>query len=217
MNTQIEVKGLSVNYDSVTALSNVSCQIDCGDFVGITGPNGGGKTTFLRTVLGLIKPRSGDVRFYRNGKPVPDLNIGYLPQKNLIDYRFPITVTEVVESGFLGKYGDTVAKDTRWEKTKEMLLRIGLSDLSDRTIGKLSGGQMQRVLLGRALVSSPEVLVLDEPSSYIDKSFEGQMHRLLCQENEKGTTILYVSHQTETLKSLCCRLFVIDGELREIQ
>ncbi len=217
MNTQIEVKGLSVNYDSVTALSNVSCQIDCGDFVGITGPNGGGKTTFLRTVLGLIKPRSGDVRFYRNGKSVPDLNIGYLPQKNLIDYRFPITVAEVVESGFLGKYGDTVAKDIRREKTKEMLLRIGLSDLSDRTIGKLSGGQMQRVLLGRALVSSPEVLVLDEPSSYIDKSFEEQMHRLLRQENEEGTTILYVSHQTETLKSLCSRLFVIDGELQEIK
>lgn len=217
MNTQIEIAGLSVNYDSVVALENISYRINPGDFVGITGPNGGGKTTFLRALLGLIKIRKGSILFYRDGMQVPDLNIGYLPQKNLIDHRFPITVSEVIESGFLGKYGSVASQKERDEKTEKVLVQMGLSDLSDRAIGKLSGGQMQRVLLGRALVSSPEILVLDEPSSYVDKSFEERMHVILKEENEKGTTILYVSHQTEALSEVVDRMVCIDGTLREIR
>lgn len=214
---QIEISGLSVGYDSVIVLDDVSYEINAGDFIGITGPNGGGKTTFLRALLRLIKIGKGSISFYRGEKLVPDLNVGYLPQKNLIDHRFPITVSEVIESGFLGKYGDIVSKKERRERVKEILLKVGLSDLSDRVIGKLSGGQIQRALLGRALVSSPEVLVLDEPSSYVDKSFEDQMHALLKDENERGATILYVSHQTETLNRIAGRMIRIDRELREIR
>ncbi len=214
---QIEISGLSAGYDSVVVLENISYKINAGDFIGITGPNGGGKTTFLRTLLGLIKIDKGSISFYRDRRSAPDLNVGYLPQKNLIDHRFPITVSEVIESGFLGKYGDAFSQKERRERVKDILLKTGLFDLSDRAIGKLSGGQMQRALLGRALVSSPEVLVLDEPSSYVDKSFEEQMHALLKNENERGTTILYVSHQTQTLNRMASRMIRIDRELQEIR
>ena len=217
MNTQIEITGLTVRYDSVTALSDISYQINKGDFVGITGPNGGGKTSFLRALLGLKKTERGTIRFYRDGQQVPDLNVGYLPQKSVIDPRFPITVAEVIESGFLGKYGDVVPKKCRGERIKEVLARVGLSELSDRTIGKLSGGQMQRALLGRALVALPEVLVLDEPSSYVDQSFEERMHEMLRDENKRGTTILYVSHQTEILNRMAGRMVHIDRVLQELR
>lgn len=217
MNTQIEIAGLTVRYDSVLALENISYTIHRGDFIGITGPNGGGKTTLLRTLLGLKKPDEGAIRFYRDGQPVVDLNVGYLPQKSVIDPRFPITVAEVVESGFLGKYGDVVPKQCRGERIKEVLARVGLSGLSDKTIGKLSGGQMQRALLGRALVALPEVLVLDEPSSYVDQSFEERMHEMLRDENKRGTTILYVSHQTEILNRMAGRMVHIDRVLQELR
>lgn len=217
MNTQIEIAGLTVRYDSVLALENISYTIHRGDFIGITGPNGGGKTTLLRTLLGLKKPDEGAIRFYRDGQPVVDLNVGYLPQKSEIDHRFPITVAEVVASGFLGKYGADVPKKRRREQVESVLSRVGLSELSDRAIGKLSGGQMQRVLLGRALVASPEVLVLDEPSSYVDQSFEERMHEMLQEENKKGTTILYVSHQTEILSRMAGRMICVDRFLQEIR
>lgn len=217
MNTQIEIAGLTVRYDSVLALENISYTIHRGDFIGITGPNGGGKTTLLRTLLGLKKPDEGAIRFYRDGQPVVDLNVGYLPQKSVIDPRFPITVAEVVESGFLGKYGDVVPKKYRGERVEEVLARVGLSGLSDKTIGKLSGGQMQRALLGRALVALPEVLVLDEPSSYVDQSFEERMHEMLRDENKRGTTILYVSHQTEILNRMAGRMVHIDRVLQELR
>lgn len=171
----------------------------------------------MRALLGLKKTERGSIRFYRDGQQVPDLNVGYLPQKSVIDPRFPITVAELVESGFLGKYGDVVPKQYRGERVEEVLARVGLSGLSDKTIGKLSGGQMQRALLGRALVALPEVLVLDEPSSYVDQSFEERMHEMLRDENKRGTTILYVSHQTEILNRMAGRMVHIDRVLQELR
>ena len=159
-------------------LDAVNLTVNRGDFIAITGPNGGGKTTLLRIILKLLKPTSGKVDYLNPDGAVSErLPIGYLPQKNMIDSRFPITVEEVVASGLLSEKG--VTKENLKKRVDETLALIDLQPHARQTIGTLSGGQLQRALLGRALISNPSILVLDEPLSYIDKRFEGRLYDLL--------------------------------------
>ena len=188
-------------------LDKVNLRVCEGDFVAITGPNGGGKTTLLRLVLGLLKPSQGAIEF-SNGKPT----IGYLPQKNMIDSHFPISVREVIESGLLAN--GKLDKTERHEMVDTTLRRVEMEDLANRPIGRLSGGQLQRALLGRAIISNPQLLVLDEPLSYIDKHFEAHIYRLLAEIAPKCTTML-VSHEMSTIASMANRHIIIDRTLSE--
>ena len=203
----LELRGIEMCREGKVILENVNLTVNQGDFVAITGPNGGGKTTLLRIILGLLKPSAGDVVF-ANGKP----SIGYLPQKNMIDSHFPISVREVVESGLLSI--NSLSKDERCKRVDEALEMIEMNDLSDRPIGRLSGGQLQRALLGRAIISKPELLVLDEPLSYIDKHFEAHIYRLLA-KIAPGCTTLLVSHEMTTIASMANRHLVIDRTVEE--
>lgn len=203
MNKLIEIERLNVGYENKpNVLSDVSLTIFEDDFLGIIGPNGGGKTTLLKTILGLIEPQDGVIKFYNNGKVVPSLNIGYLPQINQIDKKFPISVSEVILSGLtphkqlIRRYS---SKDR--QKVKDVAERMGIEELLTRAIGELSRGQLQRVLLGRAIIDNPKLIILDEPSTYVDKLFETNFYKLLGDIN-KEIAIMLVSHDVGTIISL---------------
>lgn len=203
MNKLIEIVDLTVGYENKSnVLKDISLTIFEDDFLGIIGPNGGGKTTLLKTILGLLKQQSGTISFYDKGEKVPTLNIGYLPQINQIDKKFPISVSEVILSGLTPKkqlFRRYSIKDK--QKVKDIAERMGIEELLPRAIGELSGGQIQRVLLGRAIIDNPKLIILDEPSTYVDKLFETNFYKLLGDIN-RDIAIMLVSHDVGTIISL---------------
>lgn len=193
--------------DDRIVLDGIDLQVAPGDFVAVTGPNGGGKTTLLRIILGLLRPTRGTVSVR-----VPRSAIGYLPQKNTIDAHFPVSVRDVVASGLLGIAG--LDPDDRLARIDRAIGRIDLADCADRPIGRLSGGQVQRALLGRAIVADPALLVLDEPLSYVDKHFEHRIYDLLA-EIAPACTIVLVSHEMSAIDAMANRHFIIDRTATE--
>ena len=213
----IEIKNLSAGYDNRTVLHDVNLTIYERDFLGIIGPNGGGKTTLIKCILGLLKPTAGEI-LYHTDSPSPEvagsqclplntrLSMGYLPQYSSIDRKFPITVEEVILSGLSSQKPLASRFNTRHrEKARHVIARMGLEGMEQRAIGALSGGQLQRALLGRAIISDPQVVILDEPSTYIDKRFEARLYELLTEINEECAIIL-VSHDIGTAASQVYRL-----------
>ena len=173
------------------------------DFIGIIGPNGGGKTTLVKVLMGLLKPLKGTIEY-----AIDRSEIGYLPQGNQLDERFPITVREVVASGLNSNLlSGFRIKQAETEQLENTLNNTGLENLQSRPIGALSGGELQRMLLARAIVSSPRLLVLDEPDTHVDNRFEMELYHLLRDLNQT-MTILLVSHDIGTIspyiKSIAC-------------
>lgn len=199
-------------YNGNTVIRNVNLDIFENDFIGIIGPNGGGKTTLVKVILGLIKPFKGSVEYlienHRTRSP-----IGYLPQINDIDKKFPISVGDVVLSGYMNtsKY---VRKFTSLEKSKadEIMEDMGIYDLKKKSMGELSGGQFQRVFLGRAIISSPKLLILDEPNTYVDNKFEGELYEKLSRLN-KTMAILIVSHDIGMISTYIKTIACVNGEV----
>ena len=209
-NKIIAIENVWLSYTDKNILEDINLDIYQGDFLLITGPNGGGKTSLLRTILRLQSPAKGRISFFRQGEPVSSLDMGYLPQKNSIDSRFPITVEEVVASGLMG---NTQKGNTKFDSKKEideMLDLMGITALRNKPIGVLSGGQLQRSLFGRALISKPEMLILDEPASYIDRQFGNRMFEILRDLSSNGTTIMMVSHEIEPFITLSNRNLYIN-------
>ncbi|WP_294627750.1 metal ABC transporter ATP-binding protein [uncultured Bacteroides sp.] len=201
-NPIIEIKNLSAGYDGRNALHDINLSVYERDFLGIIGPNGGGKTTLVKCILGLLSPSGGEIIFHC--KP----SLGYLPQYSTIDRKFPISVEEVILSGLsIQKPLTSRFTPEQREKGRQTVARMGLEGLEHRAIGQLSGGQLQRALLGRAIISDPSVLILDEPSTYIDKRFEARLYELLAEIN-KECAIILVSHDIGTVlqqvKSIAC-------------
>lgn len=203
----LHLDNIAMTRDDRVILHDVNLTVHRGDFVAITGPNGGGKTTLLRIILGLLTPTSGRVVF-DGRRPA----IGYLPQKNTIDSEFPLSVRDVILSGLLGF--SALSPDERNRRLQSTLARIEMEDLADRPIGRLSGGQLQRALLGRAIIAGPQLLVLDEPLSYIDKHFEAHIYRLLA-EIAPHCTILLVSHEMTEIASMANRHLLVDRTVAE--
>lgn len=193
----ISLQNISAGYGQDLVLKNVSMDIYPNDFIGVIGPNGGGKTTLLKVILELIKPHSGTIKFNTSRKGA----IGYLPQINTIDNKFPITSKEVILSGKVNRknYFRRNSKADQQEATY-LLEKMGAGHLINKSIGELSGGQMQRVFLCRALISKPEVLILDEPNTFVDNNFEGELYKMLREYN-KTMSIVMVSHDLGTISS----------------
>lgn len=197
----IKIRDLGVRYDGVTALEHVSLDIYADDFIGIIGPNGGGKSTLVKAIMGIV-PHSGSIEYgaelLRGKKP----HIGYLPQISTFDKDFPISVREVVMSGLQAErrlwrgYGRNERR-----RVEETLERASLADLGNRAIGELSGGQLQRVMLCRAIISEPKLLVLDEPTNFVDNRFENELYNLLHHLSEQ-MAIVMVSHDIGTISSV---------------
>ena len=204
----LQLQNISMQWHDRRVLSDISLAVFPGDFMAITGPNGGGKTTLLRIMLRLLKPTSGNVIY---GVGLKSNAIGYLPQKNMIDSHFPITVHEVVASGLLAQC--LPASQVR-DKVGSMLRTVGLTEQANSSIGQLSGGQLQRALLGRAMISEPSLLILDEPLSYIDKRFEHQLYEILASV-ARTTTIVLVSHEMTAISEMANRHIIVDNGIHE--
>lgn len=199
----IEIENLTLGYDDKPkVLSDVSLTVYRDDFLAVIGPNGGGKTTLLKAILGLLKPESGSITFYENGRPASPPNIGYLPQINQIDRKFPISAAEVILSGLTPKrkYFRRYSQDEK-NRVIEIAEMMGIVELLNSAIGELSGGQLQRVLLARAVIDNPKLIILDEPSTYVDKLFKSNFYRLLADIN-RDIAIMLVSHDVGTIISL---------------
>lgn len=205
MNKILDISNLSAGYDrNPKVIKNISFSVYQKDFLGIIGPNGGGKTTLLRTIMRLISPTEGEIYFYNDkGKSVPKINIGYLPQLNKIDQKFPITVFDVILSGLstVNRFSIFSFSAKYRKRVYDVAEQMGVEDLLQRPIGELSGGQLQRVLLGRSIIDNPALLILDEPISYVDKLFETNFYKILNEINNRMAIIL-VSHDIGTILSM---------------
>lgn len=198
MEELIELRNITAGYDNNIILDSVNMKIHDNDFIGVIGPNGGGKTTLIKVILGVIKPMKGEIIFKNN--KTKNL-IGYLPQYNIFDKAFPISILEVVMSGLMSNkklYQRYTAKDKAL--AMNLLNIVGLENYSNYKISEISGGQMQRALLCRAVISNPKILILDEPVTYVDNTFEKEMYGLLKEWN-KDMSIIMVSHDIGIISS----------------
>ena len=218
MSTVIQTNSLCVNYDKSEVLSNVSFSIERGDFVGLAGPNGAGKTTLVKAILGLLPLSNGSIELF--GQFQKEFTawgkIGYLPQKaSTINPLFPATVQEIVTLGLLsGQNFPKRLSKTDVEQTDKVLHELDIYDLKKLMFSELSGGQQQKVLLGRALVSQPEALIFDEPSTALDPESREAFFKMLERLNkEKGITILFITHDTGYIGQYANKLMYIDKDL----
>jgi len=209
----IELNNVSYYYQHTLAVNSITASIETGQFVSLIGPNGGGKSTLMKLIIGLLKPSQGTISI--DGLPPARARsrIGYVPQHANFDSSFPIIVRDVVLSGLLPprKLRYPVNPDTALEQALEM---VDLPGSADRHFSELSGGQRQRILIARALISDPEYLLLDEPTSNVDAVIGEQLHELLKQLHTKKT-ILLVTHDFNLVSSLSQRVLCIRQHLHE--
>jgi zinc transport system ATP-binding protein len=213
----IKIEKVSFNYGSTKVLENISFNIEKGDFIGLIGPNGSGKTTLLRLILGLYPLQKGKITLF--GKNINNFEdwkkIGYVPQKATnINESFPATVREVVQTGLLSKknFPKRFNKDD-YEKVLLSLKRVEMESFMERRIGNLSGGQQQRVLIARAMISEPDILLLDEPTTGIDQSSQKRFYDLLGELNKEGLTIILVSHDINRITNYVTKIASLNRNL----
>ncbi|MCQ2055020.1 MAG: metal ABC transporter ATP-binding protein [Fibrobacter sp.] len=200
MTSAIDIKNLSFAYNKSPVLTNVNLSIDENDFVAIIGPNGGGKSTLMRLMVGLLKPKDGEVRLFGEKVPTKKVAVGYVPQNTNKNIEFPITVGECVATGKLGL-------KPKSSEVAAALAKVHMDGYLDRRMGELSGGERQRVLIARSLVCNPKILFLDEPSNNIDVAGIESLYNMLAEFSET-MTIVIVTHDLMALshkvKSVVC-------------
>ena len=203
----ISLRNVGVAYEGHAALEGVNLDIYEDDFIGIIGPNGGGKSSLVKAIMGAVE-HNGEIEISDILRKGNHYKIGYMPQVSQFDMRFPISIEEVVlsglqtEKGFFGRY---TAKDK--ELAHKTLEKMGIAELASRPIGEVSGGEMQRALLCRAIISEPKLLILDEPTNFVDNSFEREFYTMV-QELSHNMAVMIVSHDlgtiTSVVKSIVC-------------
>jgi len=204
----IFMKGLWFSYDGYPVLEDVNVSISQGDFVSVVGPNGGGKTTLLKLMLGLLRPSQGEVRVFGMTPEEARPRVGYMPQHSQLDPQFPATVMDVALMGRLG-HGRVCGRYSRNDKeiANEVLDQVGLYDLRKKAFSAISGGQRQRLFIARALACEPDLLLLDEPTANLDVIMEGDLYKLLQTLNQRLTVVM-VSHDlgfvSRIVKSVIC-------------
>jgi zinc transport system ATP-binding protein len=220
----ISLKNVFFSYGNDFVIKDVSLSICRGDFVGIIGPNGGGKTTLLRLMLGVIRPSRGSVLLLGGEPEKTRMQVGYVPQETSSNKLFPISVADVALMGKMGTRGlfHSYTKEDR-QRVDAVLETLAIASLKNKSIGELSGGQRQKVLLARALVGDPTILFLDEPTASIDAKGRDDLYDHLRSLNDAGTTVLLVTHNvgavSSYIKSIACVnqevFFHADGVLDE--
>ena len=215
--TMIEVRDLDVVLGETTVLERISFEVAEGRIFGLIGPNGGGKTTLIKTVVGLIRPRAGSAKV--EGYPVPGppaARPGYVPQRPLLDPRFPATAFDVVMMGRYGRIGiGRIASPRDREIVREAMARVGIESLASRPIGRMSGGQQQRVFIARALALEPKVLILDEPTAGVDPIAEEDFYRLLLRLRDTlRLTVLLATHDADAIRAVVDEVGFLNRTLR---
>lgn len=195
----IEMKSLSASYGNNVVLQDIDFKVNENDFIGVIGPNGGGKTTLLKVILGLIRPSAGSIVF--NSDFISANTIGYLPQISTGDNNYPVTVTDVILSGMMiRKKIITRMSASDKKRAAEVIDELGLASMAHSSLNELSGGQLQRIFLGRAIIGNPVLLLLDEPGNFVDSTFENDFYEKLKDLN-KRMAILMVSHDIGMISS----------------
>ena len=196
----VDLRGVTAGYRGQVALTDVTLQVPRGSMMAIVGPNGGGKSTLLKLLLGLLVPWSGEAHVLGQRPADARKRIGYVPQTGSGDWRFPASVGEVVMMGRYGRLG-WLRRPGRadWEIVREALGRVGMADRIDRQVGELSGGQQQRVFFARALVQEPDLLLLDEPLAGVDALTERDIYQLLRDLGNRGVTALLTTHNLSSV------------------
>jgi len=214
----VTVEGLSFSYNAAQVLRDVSFRVGSGDYLGIVGPNGSGKSTLVKAVLGLVRPDGGKVTVF--GAPPEQFRewhrVGYLPQRlKFFNPAFPATVEEIVRLGLLGGKRFPKRRSAGDDEAVERTLGyMGIAEIRRKLIGELSGGQQQRTLLARALVSEPQLLILDEPTTALDPETRENFYQLLHHINgEHGTTIVLVTHDTWSIGRYASRFLYVDKRI----
>lgn len=213
----LSLKNISYMYEDKPVLKNISLDIPKGAFMGLVGPNGGGKTTLIKIILGLVKPDEGSAELF--GQPVSKFKdwhrVGYVSQKsNAFNRGFPATVYEVVSMGLTAKIGYfRFLGHKHKQKIRAALDQVGMLDFAHRNIGDLSGGQQQRVFIARSLVADPEFLILDEPTVGVDKENVARFYDLLNTLNDQEITLLLVTHDTGIMTEYATDLVCLNKEL----
>ena len=221
MSPVIELRDVSFNYREAPVLEHIDLSVDEREFLGIVGPNAGGKSTLLKLILGLLRPRQGEIRVLGGTPAETRHQLGYVAQHPGFARDFPISVRQVVELGLLGRgpRGGRLAAllparpgaDER-ARVRQAMREVEVDGLAERQIGSLSGGQLQRVLLARALVARPRILLLDEPTANVDQRAESEIFDLLRRLNER-MTILVVSHDIAFVSSYVSRVACVNRTL----
>ena len=210
-NWLLRLENISAGYNGDTVLSDVSIEIRENDFMGVIGPNGGGKTTLLKVILGLISPFSGKLIF--NQGLITPYNIGYLPQMSEGDISFPVSVRDIILSGLMQSRGAMARmKNTDRELSGTVMKDLGIWHLRNRCLSELSGGELQRVYLGSALIGEPRLLLLDEPGNFVDSSFEQGFYDKLRELNRKMAGVM-VSHDDGTISAYVKSFACVNGNL----
>lgn len=210
----IEAINLSVKFGENVVLDNLNVKIEKGDFVGIIGPNGSGKTTFLKVILNIIKPTSGKVLvFDRQLQDVAPGEIGYVPQIKTIDRSFPATALELVLSGIHNRWVG-LKKRSDEKRALAALELVGATQYAKEQISNLSGGQLQRVYLARCFASNPKILILDEPATGVDLVCESSINEIIEEYNKiRGVTILMVTHDWTAAYHHTNKIMLLNKEL----
>jgi zinc transport system ATP-binding protein len=209
----IDIEDLWVSYDGIPVLEGISLSVMPGDFLGIIGPNGGGKTTLLKAILGLIQPSRGRVLVLGQPPEKAYRRIGYVPQHNLFDREFPLNVQDAVLMGRLGSkpvFREYSRKDK--ELALEALKTVGMLSHRNHRLGKLSGGEQQRVFIARALVGDPRVLLLDEPTASIDSATQTEFYELL-EGLKKEMSIVMISHDISAVSVYVDKIACLNRQL----
>jgi manganese/zinc/iron transport system ATP- binding protein len=201
MNPAIEAKDLHINYEETTVLWDVTFQVPPGVILAILGPNGAGKSTLLKAALGLIQPLSGKISVLGHPFARVQKKVAYVPQRESIDWDFPIMAEEVVLMGRYGRLGlfGRIRKADR-EAAQLALEWVGMGSFAKKQISQLSGGQRQRLFLARALLQNPDIFLLDEPFAGVDLATEKTIMTLLRKQRDAGKTILMVHHDLPTVE-----------------
>lgn len=209
----VAIEALTAGYGGDPAITQVTLHVDPGDFVGVVGPSGSGKTTLLRSILGDVRVYSGRVEVNGRSSGPRSHRVGYVPQLETVDWNFPVTAREVVEMGVTARRWLPWPGRAARERARKIMERLGIADLAGRHIRQLSGGQQQRVFIARALVSEPDLLLLDEPTSGVDIRTRDDVLHLLDELNHQGMTVLLTTHELNAVAAHLPRVICLNGRV----